>query len=167
MGILNKITKKEAGEEKKDEAKKSAKPKAAEKKAAKPAAASKKPAAKSAAKADDKKAEAKKDDKKAKGTAKKAGASLFAYQIILEPVLTEKGDRGQMVGKYTFYVSRDANKVEIARAIKELYGVKPVSVRVLNQKGKAVRFGRLQGTRKNRKKAVVTLKQGDTISVTE
>jgi len=161
MGLLDKITKKSSAEDKKD-----TKPKASVKKA------DKKPATKKTDKpAEAKKtaSEGKKDDKKdkKKGTPKKAISALFAYDIIREPVLTEKSDRGQMSGKYTFYVSLDANKVEIARAIKELYGVKPVSVRVANLKGKAVRFGRTQGKRKNRKKAVITLKQGDIISVTE
>ncbi len=167
MGLLDKISKKKTASDK--EVKDSA-PKADDK--------VKRPAAKKAeAKKTDKKIEAgsakadKKDDKKTDNkkdaAAKKVTASLFAYEIIREPVLTEKGDRGQMQSKYTFYVSRGANKVEIARAIQELYGVKPISVRVLNLKGKAVRFGRLRGIRKSRRKAVVTLKQGDTISVTE
>jgi len=162
MGLLDKITKKSTADDKKEEQKQSAKVQKSE--SAK--AADKKDVKKPSAKKTDKKVEAKKTDKK-KAAEKKATASLFAYDIIREPVLTEKGDRGQMQGKYTFYVARGANKVEIARAISELYGVKPVSVRVLNVKGKAVRFGRRTGTRKDRRKAVVTLKQGDTISVTE
>ncbi|MFH1047561.1 MAG: 50S ribosomal protein L23 [Patescibacteria group bacterium] len=161
MGLLDKISKKKTSDDK-----------AADEKDTKvKAVAAKKDdtsTTKKATKKDEVKAAEtdKKDDKK-KGSAKKANAAVFAYNIIRHPVLTEKGDRGQMNGKYTFFVSIDTNKVEIARAIYELYGVKPVSVHVQNLKGKAVRFGRMQGSRKDRKKAIVTLKPGDIISVTE
>jgi large subunit ribosomal protein L23 len=166
MGLLDKISKRKSSDDKVEEKRKVD---VKDEQAAAPKKATKK---------DDKKVDAKtasadkstktdkKDDKK-KGVTKKVTTSLFAYEIIRQPVLTEKGDRGQMGGKYTFFVSRDANKVEIARAIRELYGVQPIAVRIMNVKGKAVRFGRRKGTRKDRKKAVITLKPGDTISVTE
>ncbi|MBU0625079.1 50S ribosomal protein L23 [Patescibacteria group bacterium] len=148
MGILDRITKKSAAEPKPI--------KSTDKTAVKKVDLSAEAKVKSSAKKDEKKA-----------TVKKSTTALFAYDIIREPVLTEKGDRGQMSGKYTFYVATSANKVLVAQAIWELYGVKPVAVRVMNVAGKKVRFGRLQGTRKNRKKAIITLKQGDMISLTE
>ncbi len=166
MGILDKISKKGGKQEvdaKQDE-KKEVKPSTPAKAAKKPE--TKKPAAKKAAeKKDDGKAEEKKD----KGSEKRESKPevSFAYSIISHPVATEKSDRQQMIGKYTFTVSKGANKVEIARAVKALYGVSPVSVRVMNIKGKKVRFGRLQGRRKDTRKAIVTLKEGDSISLAE
>lgn len=181
MGLLDKISKKDSStEDESKDAQQKAQPEKTEKKPAeesgksqakkddtqKEAGAKKsgQKSVKSEKKTQTKKASGKKEEK---GSTKKVTDAMFAYEIIREPVLTEKGDRAQMNNQYIFYVSRDANKVEIAQAVKELYGVKPTSVNVINTKGKSVRFGRLQGTRKDRKKAVVTLKQGDTISITE
>jgi large subunit ribosomal protein L23 len=123
-----------------------------------------------------KKAPAKKTDEKAvaaksdKGTAPKRSVeqkSAFAFNVIESPVFTEKSDRGQAQGVYTFFVHRSASKVLVADAMKALYGVTPVSVRVINMRGKKVRFGRNEGVRKARKKAIVTLKSGDSIAVME
>ena len=85
--------------------------------------------------------------------------------ILVAPVLTEKSGSQESLGKYVFFVSSDATKVEVARAVRDLYGIKPISVRIANVKGKSVRFGRVQGRKKNRKKAIVTLKKGDAISI--
>lgn len=90
-----------------------------------------------------------------------------AYRILLRPVLTEKTSMQQAVGQYTFAVATDATKVDVARAIRDLYGVKPVQVRIVNVEGKMVRFGRSQGREKRVKKAVVTLKSGDSLAVLE
>lgn len=124
-----------------------------------------KPAAKDKAKKD-KTAQDRPDEKK-KGVTRRKTVSGEASRIILRPVFTEKAERIQAYGKYTFMVSRDANKVEVARAIRDLYGVKPVSVRVLVSKGKSVRSGRTRGRRKDEKKAVVTLPPGQIITVME
>ncbi|MFH2063425.1 MAG: 50S ribosomal protein L23 [bacterium] len=91
----------------------------------------------------------------------------FAYRIIRGPVLTEKSELLKMGGKYAFFVAENANKVEVAQAIKAVYGVDPVAVRMISVKGKLVRHGRFQGRRKDRKKAIVTLKSGDSISLAE
>jgi len=88
-----------------------------------------------------------------------------SYRVLLSPVLTEKADRQQTLGKYAFIVDIAANKTEVARAVKDLYGVKPVSVRVVPIKGKQVRFGRFLGRRKDLKKAIVTLKSGESITL--
>ncbi|MFA6603662.1 MAG: 50S ribosomal protein L23 [Patescibacteria group bacterium] len=90
-----------------------------------------------------------------------------AYRILLTPVLTEKADRQQSLGKYTFVVAPDANKNAVAQAVRDLYGVKPVSVRIVAVKGKHVRSGRVLGKRKDQKKAIVTLKAGETITAME
>lgn len=89
------------------------------------------------------------------------------YGVLVSPVVTEKAERLQADGKYMFNVSKNANKVEIARAIKEVYGVIPEAVNVVVRKGKRVRFGKYQGRRKNEKKAIVTLKKGDILTVME
>ena len=88
------------------------------------------------------------------------------YSVLVSPIVTEKAERLQANGKYLFNVSRSANKVEVARAIKEVYGVTPVAVNIVVRKGKAVRFGKYQGRRKTEKKAIVTLKKGEILTVT-
>jgi len=90
-----------------------------------------------------------------------------SHRILITPLLTEKADRQQSLGKYAFMVAPGANKIEIARAMRDLYGVKPVSVRVISVKGKNVRFGRTSGKQKDVKKAIITLKKGESISVLE
>ncbi|MEY4722591.1 MAG: hypothetical protein RLZZ324_104, partial [Candidatus Parcubacteria bacterium] len=68
---------------------------------------------------------------------------------------------------YAFLVAKDATKVSVAQAVRDLYGVKPTSVRMIVQLGKNVRFGRYSGKEKDVKKAIVTLKKGDAIAVME
>ena len=77
--------------------------------------------------------------------------------IILKPVITEKSIDGLQVGKYTFKVAKDANKVEIADAVEKLFGVKVKSVNTINVSGHLRRYGRFEGYKPSRKKAVVTL----------
>lgn len=139
------------------------KPKQTMEKDLKPAEEKKPKAAKKAADA----GEAKKTDKKDKGAARTKGSSAESNRIIVRPLFTEKTDRLQAAGSYTFVVTKDANKTEVARAIKDLYGVKPVSVRVTVRKGKYVRFGRSFGRRQDEKRAIVTLAKGDRITVME
>ena len=81
-----------------------------------------------------------------------------AYDIIKRPIITEQS-MGQTEGKkYTFEVAKDANKIEIAKAVEEIFGVEVEKVNTLNMKGKAKRLGRYPaGRRPNWKKAMVTL----------
>lgn len=122
------------------------------------------PAAKPAeAKTDAADKPAEKKEKKPRGPlAKEQGGR--SYRILIRPIATEKTSREEAYGKYQFIVANDANKVEVAAAVRDLYGVKPVAVRIVNLKGKQVRFGRLTGQQKSEKKAIVTLKPGETIS---
>lgn len=83
---------------------------------------------------------------------------MFAEDIILKPVLTEKGYDGIASKKYTFYVKKDANKTEIKLAVEKIFGVQVAKVNTLNSKGKLKRMGRNQGYTPDRKKAIVTLK---------
>lgn len=82
---------------------------------------------------------------------------MFAEDIILKPVLTEKGYDGIADKKYTFIVKKSANKIEIRQAVEKLFGVKVAEVNTLNCKGKLKRQGRSEGYTPDRKKAVVTL----------
>ena len=80
-----------------------------------------------------------------------------ARDIIIRPIITERSTTESQKNKYTFEVSRDANKIEIAQAVEEIFAVDVMGVNTLNMKGKLKRTGRFEGRRKNWKKAVVTL----------
>ena len=84
---------------------------------------------------------------------------MFAEDIILKPVLTEKAYDGIASKKYTFYVKKDANKIQIKMAVEKLFGVQVEKVNTINVKGKLKRMGRHEGYTPDRKKAVVTLKE--------
>ncbi len=84
---------------------------------------------------------------------------MFAEDIILKPVLTEKGYDGIADKRYTFIVKKDANKIQIKQAIEALFGVEVASVNTVTCKGKLKRMGRHEGYTPDRKKAIVTLKE--------
>ena len=83
--------------------------------------------------------------------------SRLAQDIILRPVITENSMDGIADRKYTFEVAKDANKIEIAAAVEELFGVKVAKVNTINVDGKLRRYGRFEGYTPSRKKAIVTL----------
>ena len=90
------------------------------------------------------------------------------HNIILRPLVTEKStDKLEREGAYSFVVARDANKVEIAQAVETLFGVKVRDVRTMQYRGKERRLGRHVGHRNAWKKAVVKLRDGDTIEIFE
>ncbi len=81
-----------------------------------------------------------------------------AYDIIKRPIITEQSMEAAAAKKYTFEVAKTANKIEIAKAVEEIFGVKVEKVNTLNMKGKTKRMGRYpEGRRPNWKKAMVTL----------
>ena len=82
---------------------------------------------------------------------------MFAEDIILKPVLTEKAYDGIASKKYTFIVKKDATKTQIKAAVEKIFGVKVASVNTVTCKGKLKRMGRNQGYTPDRKKAVVSL----------
>lgn len=82
-----------------------------------------------------------------------------AQDIILRPIVTERSMEGMQDKKYTFKVAKDANKIEIAKAVETLFGVSVAKVNTLNCKGRYVRQGQTGGYRPNWKKAIVTLKE--------
>ena len=81
-----------------------------------------------------------------------------AQDIIIAPVITEKSMSVIADKKYTFKVAKDANKIEIANAIEEIFKVKVAKVNTISVRGKARRMGRYEGYTPSWKKAVVTLK---------
>ncbi|MBQ9804789.1 MAG: 50S ribosomal protein L23 [Lentisphaeria bacterium] len=85
-----------------------------------------------------------------------------AFDVIIAPVVTEKCNALIQENKYTFRVHPDAGRVEIARAVEELFKVKVAKVNVMNYLGKAKRAGRTakMGRRADWKRAVVTLSEG-------
>ena len=82
---------------------------------------------------------------------------MKAQDIIIKPILTEKGYDGIAAKKYTFQVAKGANKTQIKMAVEELFGVKVESVNTCNVRGKTKRMGRNEGLTSSYKKAVVQL----------
>ena len=82
---------------------------------------------------------------------------MNARDIILAPVITEKSVSVLGEKKYTFRVADGANKIEIAKACEEIFGVKVAKVNTISMKGKKRRMGRYEGYTSDWKKAVVTL----------
>jgi large subunit ribosomal protein L23 len=83
---------------------------------------------------------------------------MQAQELIRRPLITEKATRlKEASNTVCFEVSRSANKIEVARAIEKLFGVKVLDVRVANREGKWKRMGRFVGQRKGWKKAYVRL----------
>ncbi|NLC58981.1 MAG: 50S ribosomal protein L23 [Armatimonadetes bacterium] len=91
------------------------------------------------------------------------------YLIIERPMVTEKSVAAGEQGKYTFKVNPDANKIEIREAIEQIYpNVHVVKVNTLRVRGKSYRLGRVKrGSRPDWKKAIVTLRPGETLEVFE
>lgn len=86
------------------------------------------------------------------------------YDIIIEPIITEKASQDIILNKYTFRVNEKANRVEIKKSIEEIFNVKVEKVNLLNCSGKKRKFGRVEGRTKNWKKAIITLKEGEKIA---
>ena len=86
----------------------------------------------------------------------------LAYDIILKPIITEKSmEMLATQGKYTFKVAKNANKIEIAKAVEALFkGVKVAKVNTISVRGRKKRMGRNEGYTSDWKKAIVTLAEG-------
>lgn len=93
--------------------------------------------------------------------------SVLAHRFLLRPRITEKAYALNGANQFVFEVSRDAHKSVIARAVQEAYGVDVVDVRTVNLPGKAKVFGRkgTVGSRSAVKKAIVTVKNGQSIEL--
>ena len=83
--------------------------------------------------------------------------SKLAQDIILRPIITEESMMGVSDKKYTFKVAKDANKIEIAKAVETLFGVKVSKVNTMNVRGHLRRQGMNQCYTASWKKAIVTL----------
>jgi large subunit ribosomal protein L23 len=85
-----------------------------------------------------------------------------------KPLFTEKGSNlKETQNKILIEVARDANKVDIKRAIEEIFKVKVEKVSTISRKGKWKRFGRSVGKRPDKKKAIITLKKGEKLDFIE
>lgn len=122
----------------------------------------------------EKKIEAKKEDKKevSKSVKKtdgkiKGAFSPKAYETLLRPLITEKASEISVLNKYVFAINPRMNKIDVKKAIRTIYKVDPVKVNILNFSGRKVRYGKTRGKTKSWKKAVVTLRKGDSIEVYE
>lgn len=93
------------------------------------------------------------------------GVSLSPHQVILRPLVTEKGmHRAETGNQYSFEVNRQATKDDIRGAVESLFDVKVLKVRTQNRIGKARRYRFRQGMTKSWKKAVVTLHEDHRIN---
>jgi len=89
------------------------------------------------------------------------------YDVVVSPVITEKSTILSEHNQVVFEVAIDANKTEIKDAIEALFKVKVTAVNTIRVKGKTKRFRGIPGRRKDVKKAVVTLKDGDMIDIAD
>ena len=89
------------------------------------------------------------------------------HDIIVKPIVSERSMELMGENKYTFIVDKSANKVEIAHAIEKIFKVTVVKVNTLMVRGKNRRMGRFVGKTPEKKKAIVTLKDGDKIEIIE
>lgn len=88
---------------------------------------------------------------------------MDARDILIRPLITEKSTQLMEEGKYVFVVAKKANKIEIAKAVAEVFNVKVADVNTVNVSGKVKRMGRFVGKRSDYKKAIVKLAPGETI----
>lgn len=89
------------------------------------------------------------------------------YDIIKQPVISEKAYAGMERGVYSFWVSPKATKTEIKAAVQQAFGVTVIGISTMNVAGKRKRVGRFIGQRADRKKAIVRLADGQKIEALE
>ena len=90
------------------------------------------------------------------------------HDVIMRPIVTEKSSAAyQERGEYAFAVRPEASKPQIRAAVEQLFGVRVTGIWTSNQRGKARRVGKTIGRRPHWKKAIVKLREGDTIEIFE
>ncbi len=89
------------------------------------------------------------------------------YEIIVRPLITEKSMKLVETLKYTFEVKQGSNKVEVQKAVEELFNVKVTAVNMINTQRKTRRVGKYEGLRPAVQKAIVTLAEGYKIDAFE
>ena len=92
---------------------------------------------------------------------------MNARDILIRPLITERTPQLMAEGKYVFVVAKAANKIEISKAVSDIFKVKVESVNTVNVLGKVKRMGRSIGKRSDYKKAIVKLAAGETIEFFE
>ena len=93
---------------------------------------------------------------------------MIAHDIIRRPLITEKTSiQKEIANQVTFEVDRQANRIEIKKAVEKIFNVNVTGVRTMQVKGKTKQRGRILGKRRSWKKAVVTLAPGDRIDFFE
>ena len=92
---------------------------------------------------------------------------MEARDILVRPLITERTTQLMAEGKYVFVVAKAANKIDIAKAVAEVFKVKVAKVNTVNVTGKKKRMGRTEGKRPDYKKAIVKLAPGETIEFFE
>ena len=86
---------------------------------------------------------------------------MEAREVLKRPVITERSSEQMAEQKYTFEVDTRANKTEVKDAVESIFGVKVAKVNIMNIKGKKKRVGRYTGLTNKRRKAIVTLAEGE------
>ena len=89
------------------------------------------------------------------------------YDILVRPLITEKSMKLVEEGKYTFEVKQGSNKVEVKKALEELFKVEVTAVNMMNTLRKKRRVGKYEGLRPAVQKAIVTLAEGQKLDVFE
>jgi large subunit ribosomal protein L23 len=89
------------------------------------------------------------------------------YDILVRPLITEKTMKLVEEGKYTFEVKQGSNKVEVKKAVEELFKVEVTAVNMMNTLRKKRRVGKYEGLRPAVQKAIVTLAEGQKLDVFE
>jgi large subunit ribosomal protein L23 len=93
--------------------------------------------------------------------------SLHPGEVLIAPVVSEKSYGQIAQNRYTFKVHQDAHKTQVRQAVEELFDVKVTRVAIIKVQAKPKRRGQFRGIRPGWKKAVVQLKQGDSIEIFE
>jgi large subunit ribosomal protein L23 len=90
------------------------------------------------------------------------------YDVLRRPIVTEKSSfQSENLNRYTFEVDVRANKLQVKEAVEKVFRVNVVAINVMRVRGKRRRLGRIQGRTKDWKKAVVTIRSGQTIQFFE
>lgn len=89
----------------------------------------------------------------------------IAYKILMEPWITEAATQLAEMNKYVFRVAPKASKIQIKKSVEELYGVTVLSVKTINIHSKTRIRGKVAGKKSGFKKAIVSLKEGDSINI--
>jgi large subunit ribosomal protein L23 len=88
------------------------------------------------------------------------------YDLLIQPVMTEKSNILGEKGKYVLKVALKSNKFLVKKTVEKIFDVKVKTVNILMQKGKLKRFKDIKGRRPNIKKAIITLEKGHNINLT-